>query len=251
MINAIIIDDERHSCDALKMLLDKCCSQQVQVTAICYSGEEGIKTIKELKPQLVFLDIEMPFMNGFQMLEQLPVINFEIIFTTSYDQYAITAFKFSALDYLLKPVDREELNKAVQKVSKKISPPVAQQLEILLQKINQPAITIQRIALPTMQGLEFVPVDSIISCSSNNNYTEFFLADKKRVLVSRTLKEVEDMLADHSFLRVHNSHVVNLNAIIRYVKGEGGYLVMTDGSNVDVSRSRKELLLQKLQPYKE
>ena len=251
MINAIIIDDERHSCDALKMLLDKCCSQQVQLTAICYSGEEGIKTIKELKPQLVFLDIEMPFMNGFQMLEQLPVINFEIIFTTSYDQYAITAFKFSALDYLLKPVDREELNKAVQKVSKKISPPVAQQLEILLQKINQPAITIQRIALPTMQGLEFVPVDSIISCSSNNNYTEFFLADKKRVLVSRTLKEVEDMLADHSFLRVHNSHVVNLNAIIRYVKGEGGYLVMTDGSNVDVSRSRKELLLQKLQPYKE
>lgn len=251
MINAIIIDDERHSCDALKMLLDKCCSQQVQVTAICYSGEEGIKTIKELKPQLVFLDIEMPFMNGFQMLEQLPVINFEIIFTTSYDQYAITAFKFSALDYLLKPVDREELNKAVQKVSKKISPPVAQQLEILLQKINQPAITIQRIALPTMQGLEFVPVDSIISCSSNNNYTEFFLADKKRVLVSRTLKEVEDMLADHSFLRVHNSHVVNLNAIIRYVKGEGGYLVLTDGSNVDVSRSRKELLMQKLQPYKE
>ena len=250
MINAIIIDDERHSCDALKMLLGKCC-QQVHVAAICYSGEEGIKRITELKPQLVFLDIEMPHMNGFQMLEQLSALNFEIIFTTSYDQYAITAFKFSALDYLLKPIDREELQKAVEKVSKKISPPVSQQLEILLQKIHQPAITIQRIALPTMQGLEFVPVDSIISCSSNNNYTEFFLADKKKLLVSRTLKEVEDMLADHSFLRVHNSHVVNLNAITRYVKGEGGYLVMTDGSNVDVSRSRKELLLQRLQPYKE
>jgi len=250
MINAIIIDDERHSCDALKMLLEKCCSQ-VQVSAMCYSAEEGIKKIHELKPQLVFLDIEMPHMNGFQMLEQLPAINFEIIFTTSYDQYAITAFKFSALDYLLKPVDREELEKAIQKVSKKITPPVSQQLEILLQKINQPAIIIQKIALPTMQGLEFVPVDSIINCSSNNNYTEFFLADKKRLLVSRTLKEVEDMLADHSFLRVHNSHVVNVNAITRYVKGEGGYLVMTDGSTVDVSRSRKDLLLQKLQPYKE
>jgi two-component system LytT family response regulator len=250
MINAIIIDDERHSCDALKMLLEKSCPQ-VQIVELCYSADEGIKKINELKPQLVFLDIEMPYMNGFQMLEQLTTINFEIIFTTSYDQYAITAFKFSALDYLLKPVDREELQKAVQKVSNKITPPVSQQLEILLQKINQPAITVHRIALPTMQGLEFVPVESIISCSSSNNYTEFFLADKKKLLVSRTLKEVEDMLADHSFLRVHNSHVVNLNAIARYVKGEGGYLVMTDGTTVDVSRSRKELLMQRLQPYKE
>ena len=250
MIDAMIIDDERHSCDALKMLLAKCCSH-VQVAATCYSGEEGIKKIHETKPQLVFLDIEMPHMNGFQMLEQLPTINFEIIFTTSYDQYAITAFKFSALDYLLKPVDREELERAVQKVSKKINPPVSQQLEILLQKINQPATAVQRIALPTMQGLEFVPVNSIISCSSSNNYTEFFLADKKRLLVSRTLKEIEDMLADHLFLRVHNSHVVNLNAILRYIKGEGGYLVMTDDSKVDVSRSRKEMLMQRLQPHRE
>jgi two-component system LytT family response regulator len=232
------------------MLLDKCC-KEVQVIAVCNSAEEAIKKISELKPQLIFLDIEMPHMNGFQMLEQLHKIDFEIIFTTSYDQYAITAFKFSALDYLLKPIDREELQKAVEKVSKKISPPVSQQLEILLQKINQPAITIQRIALPTMQGLEFVPVNSIISCSSNNNYTEFFLADKKKLLVSRTLKEVEDMLIDHSFLRVHNSHIVNLNAITRYVKGEGGYLVMTDNSTIDVSRSRKEMLIQRLQPYKE
>ena len=250
MIAAIIVDDERHSCDALKMLLAKCCPL-VQVVATCYSGEEGIKKINETKPQLVFLDIEMPHMNGFQMLEQLPTINFEIIFTTSYDQYAITAFKFSALDYLLKPVDREELERAVQKVSKKINPPVSQQLEILLQKINQPATAVQRIALPTMQGLEFVPVNSIISCSSSNNYTEFFLADKKRLLVSRTLKEIEDMLVDHSFLRVHNSHVVNLNAILRYIKGEGGYLVMTDDSKVDVSRSRKEMLMQRLQPHRE
>jgi len=123
--------------------------------------------------------------------------------------------------------------------------------EILLQKINQPATAVQRIALPTMQGLEFVPVNSIISCSSSNNYTEFFLADKKRLLVSRTLKEIEDMLADHSFLRVHNSHVVNLNAILRYIKGEGGYLVMRDDSKVDVSRGRKEMLMQRLQPHRE
>jgi two-component system LytT family response regulator len=249
MIKTIIVDDERHSCDALQMLLARC-SPQPEVVAVCHSGEDGIKQINELKPQLLFLDIEMPHMNGFQMLEQLKEINFEIIFTTSYDQYAITAFKFSALDYLLKPVDREELEKAVLKVSKKISPPVSQQLEILLQKINQPAVPMQRIALPTMQGLEFVAVDSIISCTSNNNYTEFALLDKKKLLVSRTLKETEDMLAAYSFLRVHNSHMVNLNAITRYVKGEGGYLIMTDGSTIDVSRSRKEVLMQKLVPYK-
>lgn len=255
-LQAIIIDDERHSCDALKMLLDKCCPQ-IQVAAICNSANEALIKIKELKPNLIFLDIEMPHMNGFQMLEQLSTVDFEIIFTTSYDQYAIKAFKYSALDYLLKPVDREELEKAVQKaclpdrqVSKKINPVISQQLEILLQKINQPSVAVQRIALPTMQGLEFVPVDSIIHCSSSNNYTEFFLKDKKKLLVSRTLKEVEDMLADHAFLRVHNSHIVNLNAITRYVKGEGGYLIMADNSSVDVSRSRKELLMEKLQPYK-
>jgi len=246
VIKAIIIDDERHSCDALKILLSKCCPS-VQVVAICYSGMEALKNIKELHPDLIFLDIEMPNMNGFQMLEQILKIDFEIIFTTSYDQYAITAFKFSALDYLLKPVDREELEKAIQKVSKKLNPAISQQLEILLQKINQSPVVAQKIALPTMQGLEFVPVESIIRCSSNNNYTEFFLIDKKRLLVSRTLKEVEDMLGDQTFIRVHHSHLVNLNSITRYVKGEGGYLIMQDGATVDVSRSRKELLMQKLQ----
>lgn len=257
MIRTIIIDDEQHSCDALKIMLDKCCPQ-VAVKAICYSAKDGLKKINELKPDLIFLDIEMPYMNGFQMLEQLSIVDFEIIFTTSYDQYAIKAFKFSALDYLMKPIDREELEKAVQKAclpdrqsSHKINPVMSQQLEILLQKINQPSLPVQRIALPTMQGLEFVPVESIIHCTSSNNYTEFFLADKKRVLVSRTLKEVEEILTDYAFLRVHNSHIVNLNTITRYIKGEGGYLIMTDGSTVDVSRSRKELLMQKLQPYKE
>jgi two-component system LytT family response regulator len=250
MINAIIIDDEKHSCDALKMLLARCCAQ-VEVIAMCHSGTDAIQKIEKLQPQLIFLDIEMPFMNGFQMLEQISIIDFEIIFTTSYDKYAITAFKFSALDYLLKPVDRQELERAVQKVSKKISPAISQQLEILMQKINQPFVAIQKIALPTMQGLEFVTVDSIIRCASNNNYTEFYLSDKKKVLVSRTLREVEEMLADYGFLRVHHSHIVNLNAITRYIKGEGGYLVMADGSSVDVSRSRKELLMQKMQPYRE
>ena len=245
MITAIIVDDEHHSCEALQILLKENCPD-VSVAAICYSGEDALQKIQQFHPQLVFLDIEMPNMNGFQLLEQLPQINFDLIFTTSYDQYAIKAIKFSALDYLLKPVDREELKKAVDKVSKKINATIPQQLEILLQKINQPAAPAQRIALPTMQGLELVPVNSIISCSANNNYTEFFLRDKKRMIVSRTLKETEEILEDHSFLRVHHSYIINLNEIVRYIKGEGGYVVMTDGSKVDVSRSKKELLMKKL-----
>jgi two-component system LytT family response regulator len=249
MIKAMIVDDEKNSCEALQLLLERSCPE-VQIVAVAYSGADALNKIQSLHPQLVFLDIEMPNMNGFQLLEQLQKIDFELIFTTSYDQYAIKAFKFSAIDYLLKPVDREELGRAVEKVSKKLTNNINQQLDILLQKINQPSVPVRKIALPTMQGLELVSIDSIISCSANNNYTEFFLAGKKRILVSRTLKEMEELLDDHSFLRVHHSHIVNLNAITRYVKGEGGYLIMNDGSNVDVSRSRKELLIQKLQPPK-
>lgn len=250
MIKTIIVDDERHSCEALQILI-KDCSPQLEVSAICYSGAEALQKIEQLHPQLVFLDIEMPNMNGFQLLEQLPQIDFDLIFTTSYDQYAIKAIKFSALDYLLKPVDREELQKAVEKVQKKMDKTFPQQLEILLQKINQPSNPVQRIALPTMQGLELVPVNSIISCSANNNYTEFFLTNKKRILVSRTLKETEEMLEGYAFLRVHHSHIINLNEIARYIKGEGGYCIMTDGAAVDVSRSRKEELMMKLLPHKE
>jgi two-component system, LytTR family, response regulator len=248
MIKAIIVDDEKNSCEALQLLLQKHCIE-VEVIAVAYSAADALEKIEALHPQLIFLDIEMPNMNGFQMLEQIRKINFELIFTSSYDQYAIKAFKFSALDYLLKPVDREELEKAVQKVSKKLNN-INQQLDILLQKINQPSVTPQKIALPTMQGLELVSISCIISCSANNNYTEFFLTDKKRILVSRTLREMENLLEECSFLRVHHSHIVNLNAITRYVKGEGGYLIMSDGSNVDVSRSRREMLMQKLQPSK-
>ena len=247
MIKAIIIDDEAHCRKTLGMLLKEYCPD-VQVIDQCGDAEAGLAAIQKHKPHLVFLDIEMPNMNGFEMLEKLPEINFEIIFTTSYDQYAIKAIRFSALDYLLKPVDREELQRAVQKVSQRLQFPLPQQLEILLQKIHQPTSPIQRIALPTMEGLQMVAVNSIISCASDSNYTIFFLKNKQKLIVSRPLKEIEEMLEEYSFLRVHNSYLVSLNEIDKYVKGEGGYLVMTDGSNIDVSRSKKDTLLNKLRP---
>ena len=247
MIKAVIIDDEIHCRKTLNMLLAENCPD-VQVVEQCEDGEAGILAIQKLKPDIVFLDIEMPGMNGFEMLQKLPAINFEIIFTTSYDQYAIKAFKFSALDYLLKPVDRQELEAAVQKVVKRLSRPVPQQLEILLQKLYQPASSIRKIALPTMEGLQMIPIDSIISCASDSNYTIFQLKNKQKLIVSRLLREVEEMLEEYSFLRVHHSYVVNLNEIEKYYKGDGGYVVMSDGSSIDVSRNKKDVLLTKLRP---
>lgn len=249
MIKTIIIDDEMHCRKTLGILLKEYCPE-VEVIEQCDNGETGADAIKKFNPDLVFLDIEMPRMNGFEMLEQFSEIPFAVVFTTGYDQYAIKAFRFSALDYLLKPIDHQELRKAVEKVNQHIPSQLPQQLEILLQKLNHKPSAINKIALPTMEGLQMVPVDSIISCASDRNYTALMLKGKQKIIVSRILKDIEEMLEEYSFLRIHHSYIVNLNEISKYVKGEGGYVVMTDGSSVDVSRSRKEILLQKLQPGK-
>lgn len=249
MITATIVDDEAYSCESLATLLERYCPD-VKLLDICYSAASALKSINEQKPQLLFLDIEMPHMNGFDMLEKLPEIDFELIFTTSYDHYAIKAIRFSALDYLLKPVDQDELRKAVQKAvnsSEHVSP---QQIKVLLQKLNHPTIAVNKIAIPTMEGLQMIFVESIISCCADRNYTVIMLRNNQKIIASRTLKELEEMLEDYSFIRVHHSYVVNLNEIEKYVKGEGGYLLMSDGTTVDVSRSRKEILLKKLQPNK-
>lgn len=249
MIKAIIIDDEPYCCEVLSTLLEKYCPG-VTIEATCFSAAEAITAISAHSPQLVFLDIEMPHMNGFQLLERLPYIDFDLIFTTSYDQYAIKAIKFSALDYLLKPIDRGELQIAVRKAEDRLQHPLPQQLQVLLQKLYQPPQKVSQIALPTMEGLQLVPLDAIISCASSSNYTIISLKDKQKITVSRTLKEIEEMLEDYLFMRVHHSYLVNLNEIRKYIKGEGGNLIMSDGSSVDVSRSKKEQLLKKLQPGK-
>jgi len=245
MINAIIVDDEPYCCEVLNTLLKKYCPE-INVISSSSSAADAIKNIREQKPELVFLDVEMPIMNGFEMLEQLSSINFHLIFTTSYDQYALKAFRFSALDYLLKPIDREELQAAVQKVVQHAETPTAQQLNLLLQKINQPSNPITKVALPSMEGLQMIAVNSILMCESDSNYTIVCLKNKQKIIVSRTLKEIEEMLEDYSFVRVHHSYLVNLNEIEKYVKGEGGYLVMSDGTSVDVSRTKKESVLKKL-----
>lgn len=249
MIKAVIIDDEVYACQVLATLLIKHCPD-VTISAIVQDPREAVTIIENTKPQLVFLDIEMPHMNGFELLEKFRPTPFDVIFTTSYDQYAIKAIKFSALDYLLKPVDANELKIAIQKFRDQSAPVSPQQFEILLAKLQQPASTSTRIALPTMEGLQIIQISNIIFCSSSSNYTILTLKDKQRLTVSKTLKEIEEMLEDHRFLRVHHSFLVNLDEIKKYFRGEGGSLLMSDGSSVDVSRSKKELLLKKLLPDK-
>ena len=249
MLKAIIVDDEPYCCETIATLLEE--SRDVEIVSVCHNAADALVAIRKYSPDIVFLDVEMPKMNGFEMLEHLPQVNFEIIFTTSYDQYALKAIRFSAIDYLLKPVDEEELRTAIQKVIQRSQKPITQQLEILLQKIHQPSTPINKIAMPTMEGLQMIPVDSIISCESDSNYTILQLKNNKKLIVSRTLKEIEELLEEHSFVRVHRCYLANMNEVEKYVKGEGGYLVMSDGTTIDVARNKKEVLLKKLLPYRE
>src|SRR4051812_49308951 len=218
MIKAIIVDDEPPCCQTLIILLTRYCPM-VEVTGIYYSGAAALAAIKAMPPQVLFLDIEMPHMNGFEMLQQLPEVNFKLIFTTSYDQYAIKAIRFSALDYLLKPVNREELQSAVKKAIQSVNNPYPQQIELLMQKINHPTVSVHKIAIPTMDGFRMVSIDAIVYCKADSNYTILFLKDSQKLTTTRTLKEIEEFLNEYGFLRIHNSYVVNLNEVERYTKG--------------------------------
>jgi two-component system LytT family response regulator len=244
MIEAIIIDDELHCLQSLSIQLNEFCPM-VHLVHQCRSAEEGLRAIEQVKPDLVFLDIEMPVMNGFDLLERLPTVPFAIIFTTSYEQYAIKAIRFSALDYLLKPIKPKELVGAVMKVQEERHLPLAEQFQMLLKKVNGVKTGFTKIAVPTAEGFELLPAEQIIYCEANNNYTSLFLKNDRKIIACRTLKEMEEQLQDFEyFVRVHYSFLVNLNEVTKYIRGEGGYLIMSNAASVTVSRRRKEALLK-------
>lgn len=249
IIRSVIIDDETHNLENLKRLLEQNCSN-IEVVGIANSADDGIELIMKKQPDLVFLDIEMPNKNGFEMLETMGNVNLEIIFVTAYNQYALKAVKSCALDYLLKPVAISELKEAVSKVSEIVSKKKEnQKLKLLVQNlknINQP----QKIALPTAEELYFVTINDIVRCKSENNYTLFFLIDGSSILVSRTLKEWDDLLESHQFIRTHQSHLINSIHVKSYVKKDGGYILMNDGSMVSVSKHKKEQTLNMLSSLK-
>jgi len=244
MIKAVLIDDEAHCLDTLDILLQEYCSN-VQVVEKCKSSQLGLEAIEKYRPDLVFLDIEMPVMNGFELLEHFTNVNFAIVFTTSYDQYAIKAIRFSALDYLLKPVDPNELQHAIKKVAEQRHLPVPEQFQLLLKQINGKNNGFNKIAVPTFEGFELVPAEKVLYLEANDNYTHLYLKDQGKIIACRTLKEMEEQIQDFKFfLRVHHSYMINLNEVAKYIRGEGGYLLMSNGTTVNVSRSRKNALLK-------
>jgi two-component system, LytTR family, response regulator len=247
MIDTIIIDDEAHCIDHLTGLLSIYCGSLIRVTGSAGTVEEGWRAILQLKPQLLFLDIQLREETSFDLLNRFPVIDFDIIFVTAYEKYAIRAFKFSAIDYLLKPVDPDDLRQAVTRLEQKRSKEeTVKRFETLFYNLKSGPALPRRISVPTMKGLEFLPVQEIIRCESHINYTSIFLTSGQKLTVARTLKEFEELLEEHNFYRVHNSHLINLAWIKSYNKGKGGSVSMTDNTEIEVSTRRKEELLKRL-----
>ena len=242
MLRAVLIDDDQSNLSALSEKLSKHCPQ-VEIIGRCDNAQEGIETIEREKPALVFLDIEMPVMNGFVLLQQLKYRNFGLIFVTAYDHYAIKAIKYSALDYLVKPVEIDDLKAAIAKAEANNENRNGQlQLELLLEHLNkkQP----KRITIPTSDGLHFINIDNIIYLEASNNYTQIYLATDQKFLVSRTLKEFEEMLPSDPFVRIHHSIIVNKHYVEKYIRGDGGQVVMRHGRVLDVSKRRKTEFLK-------
>ena len=245
MIKSLIIDDEQHCIDALKADLDKYCGN-VEVSTTCMSGKEGIFAIKKYKPRLLFLDVEMPWMNGFEMLEMLDNIDFCIIFTTAYDKFAAKAFRISAVDYLLKPVDANDLKIAVKKAEEKIlASEGAVNIENLLHNLKQPAQH-QKIAFPQREGYEFITVENILYCNAEGAYTSVHLINNKKFLISKNLGDIEEMLPADIFQRIHHSTIVNIQHITNLIRADGGYLILDNGEKLMVSKAKKDMLLQRL-----
>ncbi|HTE34587.1 MAG TPA: LytTR family DNA-binding domain-containing protein [Chryseolinea sp.] len=244
MVSCVLVDDEPKNLENLKILLEDFC-ENVNVLALCQNVDEGIQAIQKFKPDIVFLDIQMQRETGFDLLVKINPVNFEVIFITAHSEYAIKAFKFSAIDYLLKPIDIEELKRALEKVERKLNFNISGRLEQFFQNLKPVVGQNFNLAIPTSDGLSFVKIENIIYCEASSNYTMIFTNDGKKYTVSRTLKEYEELLNDHHFFRIHNSFLVNLNCIKKYVRGEGGYVVMHNDVSLDVSKRRKEAFLSK------
>jgi len=242
-IRALIVDDEKNARFTLREMLLRFCPE-IEVLA----EADGVATAYDLATEIdfdvIFLDIQMMDGSGFDFLKQIKQIDFEVIFTTAYDQFALKAIKFSALDYLLKPLDAIELQAAVAKLTKKKGAQ-SQQMNVLLNNLQDDEK--QKLVLSTSEGMHILQIKNIVRCEADDYYTRFFLVDKRIIMVSKTLKDSEELLLGHSFVRSHKSHLVNMDYVKKYVKSAGGYLELRDGTQIPVSRRKKELILSLIQ----
>jgi len=246
MIKTVIIEDEQKSREMLAGIIQKNCPQ-LNIVGLAKNVNEGVEVIKRENPDLVFLDISMPDGSGFDLLEKVQGHKFELIFATASDQHAIRAIKYSACDYLLKPIDIEELKNAVDKVAqKKNAAPNMENLNFLIQQLKKSDDSFQKITLPTGNAYEIVNVKDIIRCEADGSYTTFFLNDKRKLMISAGLKHYEELLPENEFIRVHHHHLINMNHVVRFLKEDGGYAVMSDGTKIEISRRKKDAFMEKL-----
>ena len=247
-MKVVIIDDEVLVAKNLQLILNRYCPD-VMVEGVGHSAKEAEELIKDKRPDVVFLDVEMPHGNGFDLLKKIEHIDFGVIFVTAFDHYAIKAIKYSAIDYLLKPIDINELLAAVKKAELQLkSKSINQGLNLLLSNLAQPAGKLQKLTLPTMEGMIFVNIDDILYCKSDGNYTTFYLLNGQSPVVTRQIGTYEDLLPEPLFCRVHRQYIINVNKVSKYIKGRGGYVVMSDGKIIDVSVRKKEDFLNAYRP---
>ena len=238
-MKAIIIDDEENNRITLKNFISRY-TPDVEIIGEAESVVQGNELLGQSGPDLVFLDIQLKDGTGFDLLKKLSHRNFHLIFVTAFDQYAITAFRYSAIDYILKPVDPDHLIEAVNKCSSLTRHTSSEKINVLLDNAD----TLSKIAIPTQQGIEFISTDSIIRCQSDSNYTIIHMLNNRRLMASKTLKEFEELLSPAGFYRIHKSHLVNLKHIERYVQRDNGYIEMCDKSEIDISRRKKDEFLK-------
>ncbi len=243
MIRTIVIDDEVHIREMIQQILVEQC-HEINIIASAGTVQEGRNAIQQMNPDLVLLDIKMPDGTGFDLLQKIPSIDFKIIFITAFEEHAIRAFQFSAVDYLLKPVDKDDLVKSVKKAVHTIQAEISLRLNTLLNNLNQTDTENKKIILKTSDNIHLIQINEIVHLESDHNYTVFHILDGKQIVVSRTLKEYEDMLLGYNFFRVHKSHLINLTFIDRFEKAEGGTVVMNNGSRIPVASRKREQLLQ-------
>lgn len=243
MITAIIIDDEADGREALRIALEKYCPD-VEIRGVYAKPEEGVAAVRELHPSLLFLDVQMPGMSGFDVLQQLSPINFEVIFVSAYDRYAVKVIRFSALDYLVKPVDVDELLHAINRVKERLlHGNNIFQYQSVLQNIQSKSGRVEKLAIPTQTGIDLFDTKNIIYCRADGSYTTIFLKGKQTCLVSKKLKEFENLLSESGFYRVHHSFLINILHVQKYIRGDGGYVILTDNHHADISRRKKDEFL--------
>ena len=254
-IKTILVDDEPRGLKSLQKLLQFNCPS-VEVISCCNSATQAEDEILKLNPDLVFLDIAMPGKTGLDMLAELPEVNFEVIFVTAYSDYMTQAFHFSAVDYLIKPVDEDLLTQAVSRVEKKIERSESdyvkgnkEQLETFIYNMQHDSVNQKKLCIPSLTGFQVIEIADIIYCEASTNYTNFYFAHRSPICASKQIHEYEQLLSDCNFIRTHKSFLVNMQHIKEYVRGEGGSLILSNGNEVEVSRRKKDWLMAKMKSF--